>query len=83
MKVCGSRYRGIWRSWEKPFPRYGKSIRLPPPGLNDLPGSVALRNFLIHVYHAIDDEKIWDTTVSDLPDLIEQLERLLNELDDD
>ncbi|CAN5576531.1 hypothetical protein BH11ARM2_BH11ARM2_17360 [soil metagenome] len=50
--------------------------------VNDLPGAIALRNFLIHVYHAIDDEKVWDTTVKDLPIIIDQLEGLLAELDE-
>lgn len=50
--------------------------------VSDLPGSVSLRNFLIHVYHAIDDEKVWDTTVRDLPAIIGQIEVLLGELDE-
>ena len=38
---------------------------------------VGMRNRLVHGYFDIDLRLVWDTVETDLPDLIEQLERLV------
>jgi len=38
---------------------------------------IGIRNRLIHVYFDIDLEIIWSTAMSDLPDLIRELQRAL------
>ncbi len=38
---------------------------------------VSLRNFIAHVYDAIDDERIWRLAREDVPPLIEQLRRIV------
>lgn len=43
----------------------------------------ALRNVLSHVYFQIDHEVVWTTATTELPDLIETLERVLAERDED
>ena len=35
------------------------------------------RNFLVHVYDAIDDERVWRLALEDIPRLIEQIAPLL------
>jgi uncharacterized protein with HEPN domain len=36
-----------------------------------------MRNLIVHSYHRVDLEVIWDTIQNDLPDLVEPLEKLL------
>ena len=38
---------------------------------------VGMRNRLIHGYDAIDLDVLWDTVQIDLPELVEELERIL------
>jgi uncharacterized protein with HEPN domain len=38
---------------------------------------IALRNFLSHVYDAVDEERIWRLTREEVPALIEQLRALV------
>ena len=38
---------------------------------------IAMRNRLIHVYFDINLDRVWDTVTSDLPNLIEELERIV------
>ena len=38
---------------------------------------VAMRNRLIHGYYEIDLDRVWDTVTSNLPPLLETLERML------
>jgi uncharacterized protein with HEPN domain len=38
---------------------------------------VGMRNRLVHGYDAIDLDVLWDTVLIDLPQLIEELERIL------
>jgi uncharacterized protein with HEPN domain len=40
---------------------------------------IGLRNRLIHAYDEVDFDIIWDVLTFDIPDLIEKLERMLNE----
>ena len=40
-------------------------------------GIVAMRNRLIHGYFDIDLDRVWDTVTSNLPPLLETLERML------
>jgi len=42
-----------------------------------MPKDDAIR--LIHAYHDIDLDRVWDTVVDDLPPLISQLEAILPE----
>jgi len=37
---------------------------------------IGLRNILIHMYHDIDDESLWQILTKDLPKLIQELEKL-------
>jgi len=37
---------------------------------------IAMRNVLIHLYHRIDDPALWKILMSDLPQLIEELDKL-------
>jgi len=37
---------------------------------------VGMRNKLVHDYMGVDEEMVWDTVTSELPDLIERLTRL-------
>jgi len=41
---------------------------------------VGMRNWLIHAYFDIDYDHVWNTVYQDLPVLIPQLEKLLDEL---
>jgi uncharacterized protein with HEPN domain len=40
---------------------------------------VGLRNRLIHTYDEVDLDIVWDILTLDIPDLVEQLERMLDE----
>lgn len=44
-----------------------------------LPRIVALRNRVIHGYDTVDDEIIWNIVQTNVPELIEQRETLLEE----
>lgn len=41
--------------------------------------AIDMRNFLVHVYSEIDFGVVWDTAVNDLPPLITELEKILEE----
>ena len=41
---------------------------------------IGLRNHLVHEYHDIDFEQVWDTVTSDLPPLIPDLQALIDTL---
>jgi len=38
---------------------------------------IDMRNRVVHVYFDIDRDEVWDTVTKDLPPLIEQLEKIL------
>jgi uncharacterized protein with HEPN domain len=40
---------------------------------------IGMRNRLVHGYHDIDTDRVWDTLVHDLPPLIDLLDRYLNQ----
>jgi len=42
---------------------------------------VAKRNVLVHAYDRIDYQRVWDVIRRELPPLVEQLERILKQLD--
>ena len=44
---------------------------------------IGFRNFLVHQYPKVDDEKVWTHTVEDLPILLRQARALLAECEDD
>ena len=44
---------------------------------------IGFRNFLVHRYSEIDNEKVWTHTVEDLPPLLRQARALLAECEDD
>lgn len=37
----------------------------------------SMRNWLIHAYHDVEVERLWDTVATDLPPLVAELERAL------
>jgi len=41
---------------------------------------VGMRNLLIHHYHGVDWEIVWETTLESIPELIKALEALLQKL---
>jgi uncharacterized protein with HEPN domain len=43
---------------------------------------VGMRNFLFHVYFRIERDILWETATVSIPELIEQLERILSDIDD-
>ncbi len=45
----------------------------------DLRGWISMRNFVIHIYDRIDHRIVWDSIADDVPDLINALQRLLDE----
>ena len=45
------------------------------------PMMVSMRNRLIHDYFTVDLDVVWDTVTLDLPELIPQLERLIDEVE--
>jgi len=51
--------------------------------LNHLPWTdiAGMRHRLIHAYHDIDFDRVWDTVIDDLPPLVESIESLLAEND--
>lgn len=40
---------------------------------------IAMRNRLVHVYFEVDLEQVWKALAEDLPPLVEQLEKVLDE----
>lgn len=46
-------------------------------GIPTLPEWVGLRNVLIHVYSDVNPRIVWKTATTEVPELIETLERLL------
>ena len=44
---------------------------------------IGFRNFLVHQYPKVDDEKVWAHTVKDLPPLLRQARALLAECEED
>ena len=44
---------------------------------------IGFRNFLVHRYSEIDNEKVWAHTIEDLPPLLRQARALLAECEDD
>ena len=63
----------------------GEAARYVPDEIKDRNPSIAwpkmrgMRNFVIHVYHAVDVETVWETVRDDLPVLKEKLPALLGE----
>jgi uncharacterized protein with HEPN domain len=45
--------------------------------ITNLPGIVRNRNFLAHAYHAVVNERLWDTATQHLPLLVRELETIL------
>ena len=41
------------------------------------PGITGMRNRLIHAYFDVDPERVWDTVRGNIPELVDQLERIL------
>ncbi len=39
---------------------------------------VTMRNRLIHAYFDVDLDRVWDTTIDDLPPLIDELKMILS-----
>ena len=56
----------------------GDEMREQHPGI-PWKNIIGMRNRLIHAYHDIDLDRVWDTVVDDLPPLISQLEAALSE----
>lgn len=44
---------------------------------------VGTRDILIHEYFEVSDERIWKTVVDDLPKLVDQIIKILKEIDED
>jgi uncharacterized protein with HEPN domain len=40
---------------------------------------VGMRNVLIHEYYKLDEEMIWETCQKDIPDLINNLKKIVNQ----
>lgn len=38
------------------------------------------RDFFAHVYHAIDDDTIWDIAIRDIPDLLSKIDPVIEEV---
>ncbi len=43
---------------------------------------VAMRNFLIHAYHNVDSNVVWDTTTKAVPELLEHLDAIIPDEDE-
>jgi len=56
-----------------------------PERFSEIPWSLAaaMRNRMIHDYDAVDAGIVWDTVQQSLPELADQLERVLRELPND
>jgi uncharacterized protein with HEPN domain len=69
------------------FTVLGEASRHVPPEVEaaraDIPWPKirTMRNFVVHVYHAIDLTTVWATIRDDLPVLLPQLEAMLAEID--
>lgn len=55
--------------------RVGTETRLANPAV-PWRGLTGMRNVLIHAYHRVDLDEVWQTTAVDLPPLLKVLERL-------
>lgn len=78
------RRRAVERECEVIGEALGKLRQTDPASASRVPGlkdAVGLRNVLIHGYAEIVDERIYDTAVEDLPELIAVLASLLAEAD--
>lgn len=76
------RRRAVEREFEILGEALGKLRRIDPETAERVPGlanAVGLRNVLIHGYAEVDDERIYDTAVKDLPMLTEALAQLMAE----
>lgn len=76
------RRRAVEREFEIVGEALGKLRRLDPATASRVPGleeAVGLRNVLIHGYAEIVDERIYDTAIADLPELVKALSRLMTE----
>ncbi len=51
----------------------------PKNDLSHIKALKAMRNFLVHAYHRIDTNIVWDTIQKDIPILLEEIKRLLNQ----
>lgn len=40
-----------------------------------------MRNIIVHEYFEIDDQKVWDTVINDIPGLISECENVLKEIE--
>jgi uncharacterized protein with HEPN domain len=49
--------------------------------IGECPQIISFRNLLIHGYDLIDDQLVWQVIQSDLPILIDSVQKLLNEQD--
>jgi uncharacterized protein with HEPN domain len=74
------------RAVEREFEIIGEALntlrRIDPDTAARVPGlahAIGLRNILIHGYAEIDDSRVYDTAVQDVPALIETLGALLEE----
>ena len=47
--------------------------------IGNYPRIIAFRNVLTHGYDLIEDDRVWSVIQKELPALVEQVERLLNE----
>lgn len=47
--------------------------------IGNYPRIIAFRNVLTHGYDLIEDDRVWSVIQNELPALLEQVERLLNE----
>jgi uncharacterized protein with HEPN domain len=40
-----------------------------------------MRNIIVHEYFEVDDQKVWDKVVNDIPGLISECENVLKEIE--
>lgn len=74
--------RAVEREFEIIGEALGKLRRLDPETAVRIPGlgnAVGVRNVLIHGYAEIVDERVYDTAVADLPELIDVLSVIMVE----
>lgn len=78
------RRRAVEREFEIAGEALGRLRRIDPSTAARVPRlaeAVGMRNILIHGYATVVDERVYDTAVSDIPDLIGALTLLLSEAD--